>query len=121
MTLEAVLKRAISLFLRVTNPGSVCPPALTHLGSSCSATVLGLSPAFNLLIKVDDPVLVHPTLNAQDTRAPYWLSVKLTLSEMSRAIQFWKVGRSFLNRDVAVVVVRGNGKGTSEHPVVWQR
>jgi len=121
MTLEAVLKRAISRFLRVTSPGSVCPPALTHLGSSCSATVFGFSPAFSLLINVDEPVLVHPTLNAQDTRAPYWLSVSRTLSEMSRAMQFWKVGRSFLKRDVAVVVVRGKEKGTSAHPFVWHR
>jgi len=44
MTLEAVLNNATSAFLRLTNPGNCCPPANTHLGNSCDATVFGSSP-----------------------------------------------------------------------------
>lgn len=109
ITLEAVLNKVTSAALLLTNPGNTCPPALFHFGNSSSATVFGFSPLFNLLTNVDDPEFPHPTLNAQETSAPYWLALSLTLSAMSRAIQFWYVRRSEASRAEAVVVVRGKG------------
>lgn len=107
MTFEEVLNSATSFALLVTKPGNTSPPALFHLGNSCSATVFGVSPLFSLLINVEDPEFPHPTLNAHETSAPYWFALSLTLSTISRAMQFWNVRRSLTRRLVAVASVRG--------------
>lgn len=121
MTLEAVLNRVTSAALLLTSPGKTCPPALFHLGNSSDATVLGVSPLFNLEINVEDAVFPHPTLNAQETRAPYWFALRTTVSRMSLAMQFWYVLRSDVSRAEAVAVVRGKLYGTSPQPVVWHK
>jgi hypothetical protein len=66
------------------------PPALFHFGNSSAATLFGLSPAFNRLIKVEDPTFPQPSLNAHETKAPYWFSLSLIESLMSLEMHFSK-------------------------------
>jgi hypothetical protein len=67
----AVLANATSAALRLVNPDRVSPPALFHFGSSSAMTVSGASPAFKRRSSVDDSTFAGPTLNVQDTSAPY--------------------------------------------------
>ena len=82
----AVCARLTSAALRLTSPGNVCPPALFHFGSSSAITVFGSSPALSRLRRVEDCTFAPPTLNAQETRAPYWFAFKTTAEVVRRVI-----------------------------------
>ena len=83
MTDDGVLKNATSRFRRVTSPGSTWPPPFLHFGSSSEATVLGSSPAFSLEINPEPLLFPQPILKAQETSAPYWFSLRITVSTIS--------------------------------------
>lgn len=106
---------------RRTRPGKLTPPANVHFGSSWAATVLGFSPALRRLIKVDDCMFPHPSLNVHDERAPYWLAFNLTESTMAAERHFVYVLRSVWRRVAACACVIGKENGTSAQPAFWHR
>jgi hypothetical protein len=65
------LNKSTSAALLLVSPGRTPFDPWFHFGNSSAATVFGASPAFNRFTNVEDPELPHPTLKAQDTRAPY--------------------------------------------------
>lgn len=82
--LLAVLCSWTSAARRLVSPGRTWPPPLFHLGSSCEATVLGLSPALRRESRDDPCIAPQPTLKVQLTMAPYWLAFRVTPELVAR-------------------------------------
>lgn len=117
---EGVSNNPTSAARLLTSPSKTFPPANLHFGNSSAATVSGFSPAFNLLIKVDDSMFPQPSLNVQDASAPNWLLFNLMLDLIALSRQDVNCFKSDMSRVVAVASVNGNFPA-SEQVLVLQR